>query len=49
VLADWLVLLGVGKETALSDACRLEHAISAESFEAVKNHAGKMRAEQQQE
>lgn len=38
VLSDWLMYLGVDKETALDDACRIEHVISAESFEAIKNH-----------
>ena len=43
VLAEWLALLGVGEKTALEDACKLEHAISAESFEAVKRLAEAMR------
>jgi Mn-dependent DtxR family transcriptional regulator len=30
--------LGVSAETAADDACRLEHAISDESFEAIKKH-----------
>ena len=29
--------MGVSPETAAEDACRLEHAISDESFEAIKN------------
>ena len=33
--------LGVDKETATEDACRIEHVISDESFEAIKNRAGK--------
>ena len=33
---DWLVGLGVDKSTAAEDACRMEHAISKESFEAIK-------------
>lgn len=35
-IADWLVSLGVKEETAEADACRMEHVISAESFEAIK-------------
>ena len=35
-LSEWLVNLGVGKETADEDACRMEHVISRESFEAMK-------------
>jgi Mn-dependent DtxR family transcriptional regulator len=32
--------LGVSEETALSDACKLEHVISQESFDAIKKHVG---------
>ena len=39
MLSDWLVHLGVNKETAIDDACRIEYVISAESFEAIKTHA----------
>ena len=34
-----LMHIGVSEETAASDACKLEHAISDESFEALKKHA----------
>ncbi len=34
----WLVSLGISKETADRDACRLEHVISAESFQAMKDN-----------
>ncbi len=37
-LTDWLEHLGVNPETAAEDACRIEHVISEESFEAFKNH-----------
>lgn len=36
ILSDWLISLGVSKETALADACRVEHDLSEESFEAIK-------------
>ena len=36
VLTDFLCSLGVGKETATEDACKIEHDISDESFEAIK-------------
>ncbi|WP_367565268.1 metal-dependent transcriptional regulator [Lacrimispora sp.] len=36
MLSDWLVRLGVSKEVADSDACKMEHVISKESFEAIK-------------
>ena len=38
VLSRMLMALGVSAETAAEDACRLEHAISDESFEAIKKH-----------
>ena len=38
VLTDFLLSLGVSKETADNDACRMEHAISDESFEAIKRY-----------
>ena len=38
VLTQMLMRLGVSEKTALEDACRLEHAISDESFEAIKKH-----------
>ena len=39
VLTDLLVRLGVDKKTATEDACRIEHVISDESFQAIKQHA----------
>ena len=33
---NWLVSLGVDEEIASEDACRMEHALSEESFEAIK-------------
>ena len=38
VLTTLLIRLGVSRETASEDACRIEHAISDESFEAIKSH-----------
>lgn len=38
LLTSWLVTLGVDKETASNDACKIEHVISKESFEAIKKH-----------
>ena len=38
LLSSWLERLGVSKETAAEDACKIEHVISAESFEAIKRH-----------
>ena len=36
VLSDWLASLGVDRKIAVEDACRIEHCISRESFEAIK-------------
>lgn len=38
VLANLLIRLGVSEKTAAEDACKLEHAISDESFEAIRRH-----------
>ena len=38
ILSRLLIRLGVSEETANADACKLEHAISDESFEAIKRH-----------
>lgn len=39
LLTMWLTRLGVPEEIASEDACKLEHVLSAESFEAIKKHA----------
>ena len=39
LLTSWLTALGVSPETASEDACKIEHVISRESFEAIKKHA----------
>ncbi len=36
LLSSWLEKLGVNKQIATEDACRIEHVISQESFEAIK-------------
>lgn len=41
LLSDWLTALGVDPKVAAEDACRIEHVISAETFSALKAHAGK--------
>lgn len=38
LLSTWLIRLGVNEKTATEDACRIEHVISSESFEAIKRH-----------
>ena len=39
LLTNLLVRIGVSQETAAADACKLEHAISDESFEALQKYA----------
>lgn len=39
LLTRFLMALGVSEEIAAEDACRMEHVISNESFEAMKAHA----------
>ena len=41
MLTEFLVKLGVDPDIASEDACRIEHVISDESFDAIKRHAGK--------
>lgn len=38
LLTAFLIRLGVDPETAAEDACKLEHDISDQSFEAIKRH-----------
>ena len=38
VIAEILMSLGVGQETAFQDACKIEHVISEESFSHMKAH-----------
>jgi len=40
IISDWLMDLGVDKNTAVKDACRMEHVMSQKSFLAIKAHAG---------
>ncbi len=37
-LTRYLIQLGVSAETAREDACKIEHDISAETFEAILRH-----------
>ena len=43
LLTQALTMLGVSKETADEDACKLEHAISDETFQALQNFMNKQR------
>lgn len=47
VLSDWLCSIGVPEVTAALDACRIEHVISPESFEAIKTLVSEQKKPQQ--
>ena len=36
MLSSWLIRLGVPKDIALEDACKMEHVLSKESFDAIR-------------
>lgn len=38
VLTSFFLALGVNEETASCDACKIEHDVSEETFEAIKRH-----------
>ena len=38
LLTRWLTSIGVSPEVAANDACRMEHALSAETFACIKQH-----------
>ena len=46
ILTECLVHLGVDPEIAARDACRVEHDISPETFEAIKKHMNRMQEPQ---
>lgn len=39
LLTHFLVQLGVSEETAAADACKIEHDLSEETFQKIKEHA----------
>ena len=41
LLSEWLIALGVPEKIAAKDACRIEHDISEETFEKLKEHISK--------
>lgn len=41
VLTKALMAMGVSKESATEDACKIEHVISDETFDAIKAHLDK--------
>ena len=38
ILSEMFIGLGISKDTAIEDACRIEHYISDETFNAIKQH-----------
>lgn len=38
LMTNWLIKLGVDPETAAEDACKIEHVLSEESFNAIEKH-----------
>jgi len=38
LISEWLMKLGVPKDIALDDACKVEHDLSTESFDAIKKY-----------
>ncbi len=47
VFLEWLTSMGVPEEIACEDACRMEHDISVESFEAIKAFLEKHKVKKQ--
>ena len=42
VLSQMLMMLGVSQKAAAEDACKIEHVISDETVEAIRNHVEKL-------
>jgi len=38
LISDWLISLGVDANTAVNDACKMEHGMSEKSFLAIRKH-----------
>lgn len=49
LISSWLTNLGVPEDIAVQDACKIEHVISRESFEAVKKYVNAHTCEGQDE
>jgi Mn-dependent DtxR family transcriptional regulator len=45
LITDWLIFLGVDKKIAVNDACKIEHVLSEQSFEAIKSHINEWKQE----
>ena len=46
IVSQYFVLLGVDPETAARDACKIEHILSNDSFQAIKGQCEKLKSEQ---
>lgn len=46
IVSEYFVLLGVDPETAAKDACKIEHILSNDSFQAIKGQYEKLKGEQ---
>ncbi len=46
VVSEYFVLLGVDPETAAQDACKIEHILSNDSFQAIKGQYEKLKGKQ---
>ena len=42
ILTRMLMALGVSRETAVADACKIEHDLSQETFDRIKDHLERM-------
>lgn len=47
IISKYFMLLGVDPVTAVKDACKIEHIISTDSFEAIRGQYEKLKNEQQ--
>lgn len=45
LISDWLIFLGVDREVAVNDACKMEHVMSQQSFAAIKARVEKWKLE----
>ena len=45
ILSEFFILLGVDKDTAAEDACKVEHDLSAETYRLLKQHCIKFAEE----
>ncbi len=46
IIAETLMVLGVSRENALADACKIEHDISEETFQRLCDHLKQHKSEQ---